>query len=610
MDGDDALVKQLRASLASGNPVVQGAAAEALLQARAARGGAADAAAAAQTVLLDAAAAGAAQLVEWLMRERGVAVSKEALAAAARGGHGPTLRLLLDRGEAATEPTGAAAGGGGPAGSSLLVALREAAAAQRPECVRVVLQRAGGEAAGQQLLCEAAAAGAGPQLRSLLACGLLELRRDAIAAAARGGQADALRVLLGTGCVPAEWVTAALLEAVVVRNAGCVRVLMQCPEGSAAAQHMVVEAAGAGSQQLLGWLLGEVGVAPSREAFAAAASSGQAGMLRLLLTHTTTWPGPVVLAAWAQQALCLAAAAENLDCMQVLLCESGAAMPGPEALAACARSRSAAGVQLLMQRGASLERDGGAALFEVAGCGDVGSVEWLLARGVPVGAQSSNGATALHAAVGAGSLEMARLLLAAGADPNAAAAEGDTPLHELGGFVRRNLHGAQPAVHRAAEARLLLVALLDAGADVNARGAVGRTPAHVLARVREVDLLRLLCDHGADFDAEDEDDSPGTVFDRLAESYEEDFDWEQDRHMEALHRRFQARLRSERDALAAELARERGGLPEGLQALIVGAAAEARAAAGRGARVGGGGGRRRGHCGGARGGCRRAPGGG
>jgi ankyrin repeat protein len=346
-------------------------------------------------------------------------------------------------------------------------------------------------------------------------------------------------------------------------------------------------AAAAGHVPLLEWLMDERGVAPQEDALVAAARGGHAGALRTLLDRAAAQPGGMPQ-AWPQTALCCAARSCGLDCMRV--CLQAGAQPGGEALAASFASGHQAPLVLLLETGASLERDGGAALVSLAGEGDeddrfnpaaeeraAAGIQFLLSRGVPVSAVDADGLTALHAAVGAGRLEVARLLLAEGADPNAADAWGGRPLHMFStlGDRAREEDGHDNNMCEGAEA--LLAALLDAGADVNAPTNSGWRLAHALAEFGAFNLLRFAVDRGADLEAQD---AQGRSSWCHLLQWRADLGWDvRDEYFvdfEALHQSVHARARAAHDALAAELRREREALPQGLRSLVVGAAAEVR----------------------------------
>lgn len=81
-------------------------------------------------------------------------------------------------------------------------------------------------------------------------------------------------------------------------------------------------------------------------------------------------------------------------------------------------------VQLLVKRGAAINRAGWTALHYACSGPDEGVVAWLLSQGAVIDARSPNGSTPLMLASGYGGLTAAEQLLAAGADPRLANEQG------------------------------------------------------------------------------------------------------------------------------------------------------------------------------------------
>lgn len=123
--------------------------------------------------------------------------------------------------------------------------------------------------------------------------------------------------------------------------------------------------------------------------------------------------------------------------------------------------------------------------FDAAAVGDVERLAELL-DGDPnlVGAFSDDGFAPLHLAAYLGRGDAARLLLDRGADV-AAVARNDTSAQAL--------HSAVAGGHRD-----IVAALLVAGADPNARQQGGITPLMAAEQDEDVELVRLLIDHGAE----------------------------------------------------------------------------------------------------------------
>ena len=131
---------------------------------------------------------------------------------------------------------------------------------------------------------------------------------------------------------------------------------------------------------------------------------------------------------------------------------------------------------------------GRSALHAAAAAGRVAVAQYLLARGVAVGARDAMQATPLHVAARAGHLPVATLLVQHKAPLEARDAAGETPLASA-----------------SARGRTEVVALLlGAGASVDAPNNFARTPLLLAARESGcVDTAGLLLDHRANVDATD-----------------------------------------------------------------------------------------------------------
>lgn len=145
-----------------------------------------------------------------------------------------------------------------------------------------------------------------------------------------------------------------------------------------------------------------------------------------------------------------------------------------------------------------------AELIEAAKAGDSRRMEALLARGAPVNASDARGQTALMHAAAQGFTRSVATLLARGADARSVDHSGATALtHAVVaryGCVRSRsvdeARGLEPRSDLQATAELLL----DAEADPNSRYEVRRWNSRVLhlaAAWADVEMVRLLLDHGA-----------------------------------------------------------------------------------------------------------------
>ena len=223
---------------------------------------------------------------------------------------------------------------------------------------------------------------------------------------------------------------------------------------------------------------------------------------------------------------------------------------GHTALMTAARTGNVAAVEVLVAHGADVHAKddslGQTALMWAAAENNVGVVDTLVQAGADVRARTKYGFTAFLFAVRAGRIEAATALLAAGADVNEALPNGITALllaitnakYELAANLMRE--GADPnadavgwsALHQLAWSRRpalgfsnpepvhrdnvdgldLARQLLTGGANPNARiqkelkdaprprsgGGTDATPFLLAARLGDVDLMRVLVEHGAD----------------------------------------------------------------------------------------------------------------
>ncbi len=117
----------------------------------------------------------------------------------------------------------------------------------------------------------------------------------------------------------------------------------------------------------------------------------------------------------------------------------------------------------------------------------VGIARLLLERGVDVNARKKNNWTPLHSAAFTGNLEIASVLLDNGARANAENDQGETPLH----LVSRGKYGSHEL--GVGVARMLL----ERGVDVNAPDKDHRTALHSASYFGDLEIARVLLDHGA-----------------------------------------------------------------------------------------------------------------
>jgi uncharacterized protein len=140
-------------------------------------------------------------------------------------------------------------------------------------------------------------------------------------------------------------------------------------------------------------------------------------------------------------------------------------------------------------RGEELLTPGRESVFEAAAFGRVERLAELLSEQPElVRSWSEDGFTPLHLACFAGGAEATRLLVERGADLEALSQASFAKVRPLG----------TAAFARDRECALVL---LGAGADPNGRGEGGFTPLHSAAQNGDVELVRLLLEHGADASA-------------------------------------------------------------------------------------------------------------
>ena len=345
---------------------------------------------------------------------------------------------------------------------------------------------------------------------------------------------------------------APLIEAAKTGDAGAVRALLDRqidaatpePDGTTPLHW----AARAGSLEIVELLIqagadvaaaNRYGVTP----LALAAENGSAAIVRALLAAGVD-PDTAIPAG--ETVLMVAARTGRVDVIDQLLA-GGAAIGATEswrgqtALMWAAAENNAAAVTALVEAGADVEArsTGGLTplLFAVRE-GHIGAARSLLAAGVDVnaGVNNTSESTGSYTPTASGHTsplvlaiinahyELAAVLLEEGADPNASDARGSA-LHALA-WIRRPGSGRPPIQTGEIESLELARALLARGADPNVRidwkeipfevdlgivkpppnisvgrnfiSFVGATPFYLAAKHADVDLMRLLVEHGAD----------------------------------------------------------------------------------------------------------------
>ena len=284
-----------------------------------------------------------------------------------------------------------------------------------------------------------------------------------------------------------------------------------------------------------------------------AARNGNAEVIALLLAAGVDPNDPRQAVNAGETPLMLAARAGQVDAVQVLA-EAGADVDareswnGQTALMWAGAEGHVPVVERLIALGADIRarsNSGATPLLFATRKGSIGAVRALLAAGAYVNESRPDGAAPLLVAVVNGHEDLVDLLLAEGADPNAEG--GSTRLtvqgmraeamplvirklgyseRESEGIVRGNIFGRplQAAVHVAnwhidqfivvnLDRLRVLRALLAYGADVNGRNSMeeprwsgaryrrhmtGATAFMLAAKAADVEVLRLLLEHGAD----------------------------------------------------------------------------------------------------------------
>jgi ankyrin repeat protein len=199
----------------------------------------------------------------------------------------------------------------------------------------------------------------------------------------------------------------------------------------------------------------------------------------------------------------------------------------PLHLASAARHGNVEGMHLLTEHGADItaqDKKGSTPLHLASQSEYVEFTRFLVEHGADLTAQDENGSTPLHVASKYRRVEIARFLVENGADPTTQDKGGLTPLH-LASFVQADMYefiellGEHKGMKKAGievedgELRQELAflsgnveisrLLVEHGADVRAQTKDGSTPLHLAAQHGTVPASRFLIEHGADVTADD-----------------------------------------------------------------------------------------------------------
>ena len=193
--------------------------------------------------------------------------------------------------------------------------------------------------------------------------------------------------------------------------------------------------------------------------------------------------------------------------------------------------------QMLLERGAKVNatNNRGETLLHQVSKGEddcVTAVQLLLELGADVNAQDNDHITPLHLASENGRLEIARALLDHGAKVSAENNRGETPLHRLsrgnvgeclrvarlllerGADINARANGQATPLHLASDDGFFDVAqiLVSCGANVNVKNSQDQTPLFLLLErsrhsLISLDFIRLLVEYGADANTRSEDNT-------------------------------------------------------------------------------------------------------
>ena len=159
----------------------------------------------------------------------------------------------------------------------------------------------------------------------------------------------------------------------------------------------------------------------------------------------------------------------------------------------------------LLQHGADVNARTDFGLTTLHATTDVEVVRVLLKHGANVSAEDEEGRTPLHEAAKNGNVELVRMLIEHGADVNVRTKDGSTPLLMAAKLGNMEDEEGETQLHK--ETRNgnveLVRMLIEHGADVNVRTNYSSTPLLAAARFGNIEVVRVLLEHGANVEAED-----------------------------------------------------------------------------------------------------------
>ena len=242
----------------------------------------------------------------------------------------------------------------------------------------------------------------------------------------------------------------------------------------------------------------ELGVAP----LSLACLNGSAAMVERLLAHGANANRALPTGVTP---LMTCARTGNPDAVRRLLARGAdvhakESVRGQTALMWAVAERHAAVVAALIAAGADVHarsHSGFTPLSFAAQQGHLESAWLLLEAGADVREAAGDGSDALLVAVESGHAGMARFLIDAGADPNAAGA-GRTPLHAAVQQARPDIAALLLARGADPDARLQRRLPRVAGQLGSTGSTIGATPFWLAAKFADLDLMRMLAEHGAD----------------------------------------------------------------------------------------------------------------
>jgi len=161
-------------------------------------------------------------------------------------------------------------------------------------------------------------------------------------------------------------------------------------------------------------------------------------------------------------------------------------------------------IGLLLEHGANINirnHEGQTALHKASRRDDIDTMHLILKHGPDVNALDNNGSTPLHLAISddanCWNVERAVRLLEHGPDVNALDNNGSTTPHLVISYAYANSWHIERAVGL----------LLEHGANINLRNGQGLTALHKASLRGYPNIMHLILNHGADVDAQDNDDS-------------------------------------------------------------------------------------------------------